>query len=158
MINEYNKLIRDKKFKSWKYQHKNAYLCSVFLLKDQNDSSDWQFDYYLPRVNRMTTFIVGKKIEYNKDQKIFSNSEKIDKIELDDIKFDFDDVVKLVIGRYKNKRFIKEIIIIQSLNSKLAWNISLVTAEFNLVNIKVDAVDGKIIEETSSSLLQFKSS
>jgi|SRR3989344_2921253 len=157
MINEYNKLIKDKKFKSWKDKHKDSYLCSVFLLKDQTDSSDWQFDYYLPKKNRMATFIVGKTIEYNKEQKIFSNSEKIDEIDLNDIKFDFDNAVKLVLGKYKNKKFIKEIIIVQSLNSKLLWNISLVTAEFNLVNIKVDADDGKIIEETSSSLLQFKS-
>lgn len=156
MIEEYKHLIEDKKFKSWKSKYKDSYLCSVFLLKDQNLSSGWQFDYYLPKKKRMTTFIVGKTIKSAKDQKIFSTSDMIDEINLDDVKFSFDKVVKLVMPRYKDKRFVKEIIIIQSLNSKLLWNISLVTSDFNLINVKVDAINGKIIEETSSSLLQFK--
>ena len=106
----------------------------------------------------MSTFIVGKDINYSKDQKIFSKSEKIDAIDLKDVKFSFDDVVKMVIPNYKNKKFVKEIIIVQNLDSKLLWNISLVTTDFNLINIKIDAINGKIIEENSSSLLQFKTS
>jgi hypothetical protein len=156
MINEYKQLVKDSKFKSWKEKNKDAYLCSVFLLKDEQNSSNWQFDYYLPKKNKMTTFIVDKKIKFTKDQKIFSNSDKIDEIKLEDVKFSFDDVVKLVMPKYKDKKFIKEIIIIQSLNSKLLWNISLVTTDFNLINVKIDALNGKILEETSSSLLQFK--
>ncbi len=158
MKNEYNKLIHSEKFKSWKNKHKDAYLCSVFLLKDEQKSSDWEFDYYLPKINKMSTFIVGKDINYSKDQKIFSKSEKIDAIDLKDVKFSFDDVVKMVIPNYKNKKFVKEIIIVQNLDSKLLWNISLVTTDFNLINIKIDAINGKIIEENSSSLLQFKTS
>lgn len=158
MIQEYKQLINSEKFKSWKNKSKDAYLCSVFLLKDEEKSSDWQFDYYLLEKNKMTTFIVGKNIEVSKNQKIFSSSKKIEEISLKDIKFPFDNVVKLVMPRYKDKRFVKEIIIVQSLNSRLLWNVSLVTTDFYLINIKVDAINGKIIEETSSSLLQFKTS
>jgi len=156
MIQEYERLLKDKKFKSWKDKYKDAYLCSVFLLKDIEVSSGWQFDYYLPKKNRMTTFLVDKNIKFTDNQKIFSTSGKIDEIKLDDIKFSFDKVVKLVKPKYKNKNFTKEIIIIQSLDLKLLWNVSLVTNDFNLINIKVDAKNGKILEETSSSLLQFK--
>ena len=156
MIEEYKKLINDKKFKSWYDKYKDSYLCSVFILKDEEKSSGWQFDYYLPKKNRMTTFIVGKDIKMMKDQKIFSKSDKIDKINLENVKFSFDNVVKLVKPKYKDKNFVKEIIIIQSLDSKLLWNVSLVTTDLYLINIKVDAVNGKILEETSSSLLQFK--
>lgn len=158
MIEEYKRLINSEKFKSWKNKNKDAYLCSVFLLKDQETSSGWQFDYYLSKINRMTTFLVDKNITFTKNQKIFSNLEKIEKINLDDIKFSFDNVVKKLMPKYKGRNFFKEIIIIQSLKSKLVWNISLVTSDFNLINIKVDAIDGKILEETSSSLLQFKTS
>ena len=156
MIQEYERLLKDKKFKSWKDKYKDAYLCSVFLLKDIEVSSGWQFDYYLPKKNRMTTFLVDKNIKFTDNQKIFSTSGKIDEIKLDDIKFSFDKVVKLVKPTYQNKNFTKEIIIIQSLDLKLLWNVSLVTNDFNLINIKVDAKNGKILEETSSSLLQFK--
>ena len=156
MIEEYKHLIEDKKFKSWYDKYKDSYLCSVFILKDEEKSSGWQFDYYLPKKNRMTTFIVGKDIKMMKDQKIFSKSDKIDKINLENVKFSFDNVVKLVKPKYKDKNFVKEIIIIQSLDSKLLWNVSLVTTDLYLINIKVDAVNGKILEETSSSLLQFK--
>lgn len=158
MIEEYKKLTNSEKFKSWKNKNKGAYLSSVFLLKDADNSSGWQFDYYMPSKKKMTTFTIDKNVKFTKDQKIFSTSEKIDEIDLNDVKFSFDDVVKLVKPKYKNKNFIKEIIIIQSLNSKLLWNVSLVTSDFNLINVKIDAIDGKILEETSSSLLQFKNS
>ena len=158
MIDKYKQLTNDKKFKSWKEKHKDAYLCSVFTLKDEEKSSGWQFDYYLSKKNRMTTFIVGNDIKLNDNQKIFSKSDKIDEIDLKDVKFSFDDVVKLFTPKYKDKNFVKEIIIIQSLDKKLLWNVSLVTSDFYLINLKVDAVNGKILEETSSSLIQFKTS
>ncbi|MEK6835222.1 MAG: hypothetical protein AABX61_03095 [Nanoarchaeota archaeon] len=158
MIKEYKKLVNDKKFKSWINKNKDSYLCSVFLLKDQEKSSGWQFDYYLPKKKRMATFVVADEINVSKNQKIFTKSTSIDQINLKDVKFSFDNVVKLVMPKYKGKRFVKEIIIIQSLDSKLLWNVSLVTTDFNLINLKIDAVDGKILEETSSSLLQFKTS
>ncbi|MEK6841007.1 MAG: hypothetical protein AABX45_00230, partial [Nanoarchaeota archaeon] len=82
MIQEYKQLINSEKFKSWKNKSKDAYLCSVFLLKDEEKSSDWQFDYYLLEKNKMTTFIVGKNIEVSKNQKIFSSSKKIEEINL----------------------------------------------------------------------------
>jgi hypothetical protein len=157
MIQEYKQLLGSKEFKSWKNKNK-GYLCNVFLLKDENKSSGWQFDYYLPKKNKMTTFIVDKNIKISQNQKIFLTSNKIDEIKLEDVKFSFDNVVKLVMPRYKDKRFVKEVIIVQSLNSKLLWNVSLVTTDFYLINIKVDATNGKIVEETSSSLLQFKTS
>ena len=158
MIEEYKRLINSEKFKSWRNKNKDSYLSSVFFLKDNERSSGLQFDYYLPKKKRMTTFIVDNNIKVTKDQKIFTTSDKIDEIDLKDIKFSFDNVVKLVMPKYRDKRFVKEIIIVQSLNSKLLWNVSLVTSDFNLINIKIDAVNGKIIEETSSSLLQFKAS
>ena len=155
MIEEYKKLTNDKRFISWKKKNEDAYLSSVFLLKDEEKTSNWQFDYYFPKTNKITAFVVSKDIKIIKDEDVFSESKNIEKIDLKDVKFSFDDVVKLILSKHKNQRFIKEIIIIQSLNKKLLWNISLVTSEFNLFNVKVDAINGKILEETSSSLLQF---
>jgi len=155
MIEEYKILTKDKKFLLWKKKNNDSYLCSVFLLKDEEKSTGWQFDYYLPKKHKIASFLIHDEVKLMNEDNIFSKSDKIDEIELNEVKFKFDDVVKLVLSKHKNQRFTKEIIILQSLDSKLLWNISLVTSEFNLFNIKVSAINGKILEETSSSLLQF---
>ena len=35
-------------------------------------------------------------------------------------------------------------------------NLSYITEKFNLINIKIDAVDGKLLKETTAPLLSFK--
>ena len=158
MIKSFYKLINSDQFKLWKNKHKNAYLCSCFTILDNEKWDKWQFDYYLPKINKITSFIVKNKISIQENQRIFERSKnKLNKINLEEVRFTLEQSLNLINKKYKDKIFNKKIIILQKLDY-LAWNISLVTNDFNLINLKINASNGKIMEETSSSLLQFKAS
>ncbi|MEK6835691.1 MAG: hypothetical protein AABX55_01595 [Nanoarchaeota archaeon] len=158
MIKSFKKLINSNQFKTWKTKHKNAYLCSCFMITDKDKGTGWQFDYYLPRINRITSFNVENNILVQENQKIFEKAKKkLNKLNLEEAKFSLDKALDIVNKKHKDKTFMKKIIILQKLNF-LIWNISLLTNDFNLINIKINAVNGNIVEETSASLLQFKAS
>ena len=48
------------------------------------------------------------------------------------------------------------IIILQSIKKKAVWNITLLTHEFKVYNLKVDASNGETLEETEESIMNFK--
>jgi len=154
-MHDYNKLINSKEFKNWKNKNKNAYLSSCVLMDGSRAKEIWAFDFYLPNKNRITTFSIGEDIQIIEDQKIFGQkTKKLNKIDVEEIKFDLNDVNKFINKEYKVK-LMKKIIVLQNLN-RLLWNISLLGVDFNLVNIKLDAKTGKILEKSVVSMLQFK--
>ncbi len=157
MLKDYNKLVNSKEFKNWKDKHKDAYLSSCVLINDSGAKGNWSFDFYIPRKNRITTFIVDKYIIMSEDQKIFEQTKKkLKEVNINEIKFDLDNVHKFIDKKYKIKPM-KIIIVLQYLN-KLTWNISLLGTDFNLVNMKLDAKTGKLLDKTTTSMLQFKAS
>ncbi len=158
MIQEYNKLINSKEFKNWRSRHKDSYLSSCFIMQDQNSKGSWNFDYYLPRINKLTTFILEDEIKINQNQKIFEPSHKrLKEINPDDVKFTLDKLNNLIKNEFKDAKFIKIIIILQA-RENLMWNVSLLGLNFNLINVKVDAITGKILDKNVTSMLQFKAS
>ena len=158
MIQSFHNIINSNQFKAWERKHKNAYLCSCFTIFDNEKKNIWQFDYYLPRINKITSFIVENKISIQENQRIFERfKKKLNKINLEEVRFTSEQGLNLINKKYKDKIFNIKIIILQKLDY-LVWNISLVTNDFNLINLKINASNGKIIEETFASLLQFKAS
>jgi len=156
MLSSFNKLKKSKEFLNWKNKNKNSYLSSCFTILEES-KNDWQFDFYLPSLDKITSFTVNDKIKIQEEEAIFSKEKtKINKLNLDEVKISFDQVLEIINKKYK-KKFTKKIIILQNLD-KLVWNISLLDNELNIINIRIDAVNGKIVSEKKESLLKFKSS
>ena len=158
MLGEYKTLINSNNFKRWYVKHKDAYLSSCLLITDESNKGEWSFDFYLPKINRITTFGIGENININEDQEIFEQSKKkLKKINLKDIKFNLDKVNSFIDKSFKNKKFIKKIFVLQYLEN-LLWNITLLSLDFNITNVKLDAKNGKLLKQSTTSLLQFKAS
>ena len=157
MNQDYKKLINSKEFKNWKDKNKNAYLSSCVLINDPGTKDKWSFDFYIPKKNRITTFIMDEDISMNENQKIFEQKKKkLKEVNIDEIKFNLNKVHDFIEKEYKVKPM-KVIIVLQNLD-KLLWNISLLGTDFNLVNMKLDAKTGKLIDKSTTSMLQFKAS
>ena len=156
MLKDYKKLMHSKELKEWGLRNKEAYLSNCFIMLDKDNKGIWSFDYYLPKENKLTTFVVDEKITINQDQKIFNqSSKKLKAINVENIKFDLNKINKLLNKKFKGKLFFKKIFILQYLG-KLLWNVSLLGSDFNLINVKIDALKGDVIEESTNSMLQFK--
>ena len=54
---------------------------------------------------------------------------------------------------YKNELPNKSINILQNIHQGTAWNVTLVTAAFNTLNMKIDASTGEVLEHKLTSLM-----
>lgn len=160
MLAEFNKLKSSEEFLKWHSKNKDAYLASCFLMVDREDNDKlrkWQFDFYLRKLNKMTSFIVNEKIEIQEEEEIFKKSKnEIRKLDLRKVKINFERVLKIINKKHKEK-FSKKIIILQNMD-KPFWNISLLDDSLNITNIKIDAVTGRILSEKKENLFRFKAS
>ncbi len=160
MLSSLSKLENSKEYKSWKNDNKNSYLCSCFYLDGEGD---WQFDFYLPKKDKIKTFIVeNNEVKGLVDSKIFKKDDSVlKKLDLNKVKVTFENAVGIVDelknSKYKNENIIKRIIILQNIDKEV-WNITYLTSNFNILNIKVDASSGKVLSEKLDSVMRFKAS
>jgi len=123
------------------------YLVSCFY-QDKN----WKIDFYDPEKHRIYTYSkINEKIVEQEDE-IFQR----EKHELDEL-----DIEKVKIGRIEalekiNTEGNKIMSILQVINGKTIWNITVITTEFKVYNAKVDAVTGELFEEKTESIFSFK--
>jgi len=153
MLSLYKKLTDSNVFKEWKEKNEKDYLCSYILINDIP-----QFDFYNPKTDKITSFIINDEIEIKKEQNIFKKSkDKICELKLDKVKITLEKAEEIInnLEKYKKENFNKKIIILQSKKSPL-WNLSLITTTLDILNIKIDAITGEIFSETFESLLNLK--
>ena len=158
MLELLKKVESSNEFKDYKKDHQNAYLCSIFLTETQ-----LQFSFYSKKTKLVTSFkLEGDKVTLvGKDEKIFQKEKKdLQELNLNEIKVDLNKAKELtnnfIKEKYPHETPNKEIIILQVINNKIVWNITKITSTFNIINIKLDASSGNIIEDKIESALNFK--
>ena len=155
MLDFFKKLEKSKVFKDWKKENKTCFLCGCFTIIDKKEEF-WQFDFYNKQLNKITSFKINSTIEIFPEEDIFSDVKStINELDLSDIKIEFSEISEKLKKRYKD--IVKEIVVLQN-SDALIWNISLLTSTMNLINAKVSASTGKILEEKSESVLKFRES
>lgn len=133
----------------------SIYLCSLFSIME-SDKGEWQVDYYDPKEDKIISFVVNDKVN-REESKIFKEKEsKVDKLEIERVKIDLKEAFKIADKlhkeKYNNESVNKKIVILQTVKKPL-WNITYLTACFNIVNFKIDASSGEIISDSKSSAL-----
>jgi len=154
MQEQYNKLIDSEVFKKWKKKHKDSYLCSCFNARDGVNDAFWNFDFY-NKNDRITTFGVANEIIVNENQEIFKkDKEKIAEICLDDVKIKLDKAIELI-EKPEGEKFNKIISILQ-FKDILMWNITMISESFNILNVKINAVNGEEIYSNLGSVMDYR--
>jgi hypothetical protein len=126
---------------------KDKYLVSCFLMKGQ-----WRIDYYSPKEHLLYTYSKRDgKYCVDKDEIFQKEKKKLEKLSLEDVKIHYEEALEKV--KYPGEHFI---IILQVIDKKPVWNITILTTEFKMYNVKVDAVNGKVTGEEEANLLDFK--
>lgn len=155
MLEFFKKLEKSKEFKSWSKENKDWFLYNCFTIIDKEEDF-WQFDFYNKKLNKITSFKVSEDIEIFPEDDIFSDGKRaIKKLDLKDIKIEFNEVSTKLRKKHKTQGIVKEIVILQN-SGGLVWNISLLTSTMTIINTKISASTGKILEEKSESVLKFR--
>jgi len=134
----------------------DIYLCSLFNIVDKTEGN-WQVDYYHTKNDKIVSFVIENGNVKSEESKIFKDKEaKVAKLDLNEVKINLKEALKLVSvihkDKYQNETVNKKIVILQVIN-KPVWNMTYITAGFNIINFKLDAVSGELISDNISSAL-----
>ena len=139
-------------FNSW--NNKDNHLVSCFFMNDV-----WSVDFYSKKTKKVTSFLVEDKVKLSDEDKVFQREENdLEELKLDEIKVSLGSVLD-IISNIKEKESGSEvqqkIVILQKIKFPL-WNVTFILKDFNLFNVKVNAINGKLIEKELSPVFNFR--
>ncbi|MFC1741414.1 hypothetical protein ACFL3V_02675 [Nanoarchaeota archaeon] len=149
------KLRESAKFKEWHSANSSAKFVHIFLMVEPGKDTLYDIGFFDYEKSLMTSFVVDaglKSIEVSESKEVFSEDpQKIKPIDESRVKVHFDDAIKtaaeLQASKYKAHTPMKEVVILQNLEVGQVWNITYVTNSFQTLNIKVDAENGKVLDD-----------
>ena len=148
-------------YKTWETSHEQGYLSSFFAIVEGDAPKSWQVDFYTPDKDQITSFTLnGETIEMQESSKIFKEKEtKVEQLDLTNVKKDLQEAFEIANmvseEQCKGETITKKIVILQNIKQPL-WNLSYITSSFNILNVKIDAEKGTIIDTNKQSAFSFK--
>ncbi|HLC62998.1 MAG TPA: hypothetical protein VJJ21_01645 [Candidatus Nanoarchaeia archaeon] len=161
MLEILKKLESSKEFKSWKSDNPGYYLSSLFSTLDKEESLKWQFHYYSKEKDEIVTFNLSPEITIDPDSEVFKKKDsRIEPLEIQKVKLGVMQALRKIknLKQYSHETFNQKIILLQQFENQPSWNISLITSTYQIINIKLSAISGKVLHESKESLLSFKTS
>lgn len=138
------------------------YLVHVFRMMDAHSSDECQVGYYSKKSDRVIVFdYLDGNIKMTDPQEAFKEKNFIAALEIDKINVTMDqalDMAEDVIKKnYPAHLLSKAILLLQKLPEYgQIWNVTVITHTFNVINVKIDAVNSKLIKHSMESLLGWK--
>jgi len=169
------KIESSKVFKDFKNRNPDFYLAHAFTIIDKIQQ-DWQTGYYSRTKDKVVVFMIGKETQSRKsagmpkekllsitrsqEEEVFKKpGERVKKLDLKKVKINLEKAIdiseKLLKKKYPAEIVTKTIVILQHLETEL-YNLTLVTKSLNIINIKIDANNGKVLHESRQSILGLK--
>ncbi len=126
---------------------KEAYLVSGFLM-----NKEWRIDFYSQKDHKMITFFKQNGKLQKQIDDIFQKEQKpIQELHLEKVKIHYLEALEKVTVNAD-----KSIIILQVINGVTVWNITILTSEFKIYNLKVNAENGETISEEEENIMNYK--
>ncbi|MBT4334306.1 hypothetical protein HOD61_00630 [archaeon] len=149
------KIKESNEFIDWKKDHNSSYITSAFL-----DKEVWSIHYYNSESDDMTTFRIENDVVTKENEKIFRKEKrKLTELKIEDIKIEYTNVEKtisnLIDEKYNGEESTKKIIILQQFDVP-TWNITYVTSAMNVLNVKINAISGEIVEEKFENIMNLR--
>lgn len=139
-----------------------SYLTGVFFMckEEELEMAPIQFDFYHVNEKVMTSFrFEGEDMIVQPKSEVFvENGMIVSKLDVSSDLVDFDQVylkAKESLRMY-NESVDKLIVVLQNVEGSVLWNITLLTPNFNMFNVRINAVTLEILKQEYSSLLNFK--
>ncbi len=126
---------------------KDKYLVSCFL-----QNGEWKVDFYSKEKHKLYIYSkVNGKVVVQEDE-IFQKEEKpLEELDLDKVKVGYEEAVQKVEVSKE-----KIITILQVINGKIVWNLTVLMPTLELYNLKIDAVSGETISEKKENIMDFR--
>jgi hypothetical protein len=161
-INEaVNELESNDRFQSWHQENKECYLCHCMQMLTNEDA--WYIGYYNPNSDEITTFAISETaLTKESTEKVFKHPDKkVEKLDFEKVKiFDQEVLAKvseICKNNYSNEVLSKNIFILQTIDNSIVYNVTIMTMAMNAINIKISAIDGRVLSHRKTSLMDMTS-
>ncbi len=137
-----SKLQASETFRSYQKKNVDSYLTNSLYI------DEWQINYFSPKTNLITSFIINGKI---KKQALEAKSQKFPKLNSSKILIDINSAIEISKVQSQGGA---TIVIIQSEDSIPVWNITIPTPSLKVINVRVSAETGKILEKSEKNIIE----
>ena len=126
-------------YKAWLSDHPSSYLSSFFKIIEHQDVDWWQVDFYYPKGDTITSFVVDDKVKLaTKDAAVFKKPDtSVKALDLAMVKIDMAHALRaaqeLQKEKYKGEKTSKTVVLLQTL-AQTFWK-----SEVEFINIVRDA-------------------
>ena len=140
----------------WQKENPDSYLASIFSMFEKIEEANWSANYYNPADKTITSFTT-EEIEPKKEA--FTKEEDIPELNLKDclLKEDetFAQVQKIAKEKHNADSAQKYVFLLQRLGNITVWNATLILPTLKIVNIKISAKSGELVESSETSMSDF---
>jgi hypothetical protein len=154
----YDKVCACDEYKNSKFD----YLAHFFIMLNDKfePMTNWQVGFYNKEKDHVVSFDIGQEITKTESRAFKHVEHKVSELKLAEVKVDFEETLALTKDFLKNKfpgnDPVKVVVLLQSIKGVATWNVTFISAAFNVLNIKLNASNKKIISHEFSSLLSWK--
>ncbi|MBR9702408.1 hypothetical protein GOV10_00085 [Candidatus Woesearchaeota archaeon] len=146
---------KSKEFHAFLEEHKDAYLAHIFAMRKAGHLQT-QLGYFDPSTDLITSFSTEPEVKEIGSDKGMGTSGKIAQLDVETVRIELKEALakadEIIKEHYSAHTVTQHICILQHLETQM-WNLTLVTASFGMLNIRIDAASGKILSHELRNLM-----
>ena len=151
------KVKESKVFKEFHEEHKGYYLTHFFSMIAKGEQSPWQVGFYSKKSDKIVVFELDKEVIKHEEEDVFKKQKTVKELKLKDI-MPFEEAIEKAEAYRKANHSAEieqqKICILQNIGLGTVWNITIISMQFNMLNLKMRASDGHILKHSFDSILR----
>jgi len=141
-------------FADFAKRHPEHYLVHIFSSASEQASPP-ELGYYSKETDQITVFHTNP-VQELPPEPVFKETGVLKALDLDTVQIGVEDAVEkakaYTLEGYPNQIITKTISILQQKDVPV-WNMTVITAAFSMINIRIDATNGKMLGRTMTSIM-----
>ncbi len=143
-------------FKEFKKENPSYFVVHGFLTREDSSDEGWQIGFYSEENDNIVVFET-EPVERLPEDDAFKKQGSINPLDVEKIKFNLEEALekaeKIREKEYAGQTVTKKIVVLQKLEEQI-WNITLVTASFNIINIRLNTETGDLVSKKIESIMK----
>ncbi|MFH1638016.1 MAG: hypothetical protein ABIB71_06330 [Candidatus Woesearchaeota archaeon] len=160
---ELERLIGCKEFEEYKKENPGSYLASAFITAHPGkiEEAELEISFYSPKTEKITGFLMKESISRKKEDTVFQKEKAVvQELKMEDMKTTLEDAAETLesmrADRYPGDIPSKLIIVLQVIEDKAVWNMTILTNTLKVWNLRIDAGTLEVLKDKMESILSFK--
>ncbi|MGV8162832.1 MAG: hypothetical protein ACP5N2_05880 [Candidatus Nanoarchaeia archaeon] len=155
IIKEYDLLVNSDEFKEFKNSSDHFYLVHIYQMAGGQAKSSLEFGFYNSKTDKIVVFETNP-IKQRPEEEVFKDGGTIHPLHLEKVKLSLEQGLTAAENtrkeKYPSEIIYKTISLLQNIDRQV-WNITLISLSFNILNIRIDAESGELVDTSIHSIM-----